>query len=308
MHLTRVFGDLSRARLKALIDEGLLRLNGAVPRPALRLSGGEEVVLSLPAPPPEHVEGEDLPLVRLYEDAHLLVLDKQAGMVVHPGAGHRTGTLIHALLHHLPGIEAVGGSERCGLVHRLDKDTSGCLVVAKTPATFEALQEAFRDRMVEKRYLALVHGLPRPPVGDIQTLYARHPVHRQRYTGRVQEGKPAHTRYRLREAFESSSLLEVDLLTGRTHQIRVHLSEAGHPLLGDGLYGAGRKGKGRVPEAQAAVGRQALHAWQLSFAHPVGGQPLSFEAPLPADFEAGLSLLREDAQAHARDRASPRRR
>lgn len=308
MHLTRVFEDLSRARLKSLMEEGLLWVNGSSPRPAMRLSGGEEVLLALPAPPPEQIEAEALPLVRLFEDAHLLVIDKQAGMVVHPGAGHSTGTLVNALLHHVPGIEAVGGPERCGLVHRLDKDTSGCLVIAKTPAVFEALQEAFREREVDKRYLALVHGLPRPPVGDIQTLYGRHPVHRQRYTGRVQEGKPAHTRYRIRETFEAASLLEVDLLTGRTHQIRVHLSEAGHPLLADGLYGAGRRGKGRVPEAQGAVGRQALHAWQLSFAHPVGGQRLSFEAPIPADLEAALAVLREETQAAGRDRASPRRR
>jgi 23S rRNA pseudouridine1911/1915/1917 synthase len=180
---------------------------------------------------------------------------------------------------------------RPGIVHRLDKDTTGCLVVAKNERALVALQKAFKTRAVEKTYLALVHGHPKPEA-RIETLYGRHPVHRQKFTGKVREGKPAITVYRTRELFESAALVEVDLLTGRTHQIRVHLAEAGHPLLCDALYGAGRKAKGRVAEAQEALGRQALHAWRLAFTHPKTGKALKLEAPLPKDFEAAVTILR----------------
>lgn len=287
------------------MEAGQVLVDARPGKPAMRLAGGESVQIELPASiAAAPVTAEALPLTILFEDDDLLVIDKAAGMVVHPGAGHDSGTLVNALLHHVEGIEEAGGEERSGLVHRLDKDTSGCLVVAKHPEAMAALQASFKSREVDKRYLAIVHGLPRSSTGEIETLYGRHPVHRQRFTGKVKEGKPAHTRFRTLERFEASALLEVELLTGRTHQIRVHLTEAGHPLLCDGLYGAGRKGKGAVVEAVSALGRQALHAWKLDFPHPRTREILSFEAAIPADLEGALGILREETRKKSEERAS----
>jgi 23S rRNA pseudouridine1911/1915/1917 synthase len=289
--LALAFPDLSRSRIQALIDGGQVSIDGRPARPALRVRGGERIELCVPPAAPATPLAQALPLAVLYEDPDLVVLDKAPGMVVHPAAGHAEGTLVNALLHRLTDLGGVGGEKRPGLVHRLDKDTSGCMVVAKNDLALNALQAAFKERRVKKTYLAIVHLVP-PPGGRIVTLYGRHPVHRKRFTGKVREGKSAVTHYEVKEAFEGAALLEVDLLTGRTHQIRVHLAEAGHPLLGDVLYGGTRKGKGRVAEAQTALGRQALHAARLHFAHPRSGAPLQFEAPLPADFARALELLR----------------
>lgn len=264
---------------------------GRPAKAALRLRGGELLVLHIPSPVAAVPVAEELPLELLHEDRDLVVVNKAAGMVVHPGAGHASGTLVNALLHRVKDLAGVGGELRPGIVHRLDKDTTGCLVVAKNEQTLVALQKAFKTRAVEKTYLALVHGHTKLE-GRIETLYGRHPTNRQKFTGKVKEGKSALTVYRTRERFEGASLLEVDLLTGRTHQIRVHLAESGHPLLGDALYGSGRKGKGQVAEAQEALGRQALHAWRLAFTHPRTGKALKLEAPLPEDFEAALVALR----------------
>lgn len=266
--------------------------DGRPVKAALRLRGGELLSVHIPAPVAAVPVAEELPLEVLHEDRDLVVVNKAAGMVVHPGAGHASGTLVNALLHRVKDLSGVGGELRPGIVHRLDKDTTGCLVVAKNERTLVALQKAFKTRAVEKTYLALVHGHPKKAEGRIETLYGRHPVHRQKFTGKVKEGKPAITVYRMRELFEGAALVEVDLLTGRTHQIRVHLAESGHPLLCDALYGAGRKAKGNVAEAQEALGRQALHAWRLAFEHPRTGKALKLEAPLPADFEAALARLR----------------
>lgn len=258
---------------------------------ALRLQGGEQLQVELPAPVAAKPVAQALPLRVLYEDKDLIVVDKDAGVVVHPGAGHAEGTLVNALLHRVKDLAGVGGELRPGIVHRLDRETSGCLVVAKHERALLALQTAFKAREVEKRYLALVHGAP-PDQARIQTLYGRHPVHRQRFTGKVKEGKTAITSFTVKERFDGAALLEVDLETGRTHQIRVHLSEAGFPLLRDPLYGKGRKAKGAAVVAEEGLGRQALHAWRLAFAHPRTGKRLSFEADLPADLEAALSALR----------------
>jgi len=295
-YLARAFPDLTRSRIHGLIEAGHVLADGQPAKPARRLRGGELLVLHVPAPVPAVPVAEALPLALLHEDRDLVVVDKAAGMVVHPGAGHASGTLVNALLHRVKDLAGVGGELRPGIVHRLDKDTTGCLVVAKNEQALVALQKAFKTREVEKTYLALVHGVP-PAEGRIETLYGRHPIHRQRFTGKVKEGKPAITVFRVLESFDGAALVEVDLLTGRTHQIRVHLSEAGHPLLGDALYGAGRKPKGVVAEAQERLGRQALHAWRLSFAHPRTGKVLKLEAPIPADFDAALTLLRGAAPA-----------
>jgi 23S rRNA pseudouridine1911/1915/1917 synthase len=289
--LVEAFPGLSRARLQSLIREGRVLVDGKPAKSASRVKGGEGVELSLPPPLPARPEAENLPLTVLFQDRDLLVLDKKAGMVVHPAAGHWRGTLVNALLHHVRDLGGVGGALRPGLVHRLDKDTSGCLVVAKNDAALAGLQASFKTHRVEKTYLALVHGRP-PKEGRIETAYGRHPRHRQRFTGQLRIGKPAVTVYRVRERLEGASLLEVDLLTGRTHQIRVHLAEAGHPLLGDALYGGARKGDARVKAVQATLGRQALHAWRLAFPHPRTGVRRAFEAPLPADLGAALEALR----------------
>ncbi len=290
-HLARAFPDLTRSRIQGLIEDGHAQVDGRPAKAALRLKGGELLSLHVPAPVPALPVAEALPLSVLHEDKDLVVVDKAAGMVVHPGAGHASGTLVNALLHRVKDLAGVGGELRPGIVHRLDKDTTGCLVVAKHEKALVALQKAFKTRVVEKTYLALVHGKPKAEA-RIETLYGRHPVHRQRFTGKVKEGKPALTVYRVLEQLEGAALVEVELHTGRTHQIRVHLAESGHPLLGDTVYGAGRKAKGRVAEAQEALGRQALHAWKLVLPHPRTGKALHLEAPLPEDFTAALRLLR----------------
>ena len=295
-YLSRAFPELTRSRIQGLIEAGHAQVDGKSAKAALRLKGGELLSLHVPAPVPAIPVAEELPITLLHEDKDLVVVDKAAGMVVHPGAGHASGTLVNALLHRVKDLAGVGGELRPGIVHRLDKDTTGCLVVAKHEKALVALQKACKSRGVEKTYLALVHGVPKAAEARIETLYGRHPVNRQRFTGKVKEGKPAITAYRVLESFEGAALVEVDLLTGRTHQIRAHLSEAGHPLLGDSLYGAGRKAKGKVAEqAQEVVGRQALHAWKLAFPHPRTGKVLHVEAPLPKDFTAALKVLRGKA-------------
>ncbi|MBX5482511.1 MAG: RluA family pseudouridine synthase [Myxococcaceae bacterium] len=295
--LATSFPDLSRSRVQALIDEGRVQVDGrVVAKPSVRLRGGETLTIDVPAPKPAEPIAQELPLTVLYEDADLIVLDKAAGMVVHPAAGHTDGTLVNALLHRIRDLAGIGGELRPGIVHRLDKDTSGCMVVAKNEATLHALQAAFKGREVKKTYLALVHGVPTPEEGRIETPYGRHPVHRKKFSGRVKSGKPAMTHYRTLETFDKASLVEVDLETGRTHQVRVHFAERGHPLLCDALYGGARRATGAVAEAQKALGRHALHAWKLSFTHPATHQPLTFEAQLPEDFARALQALRATDQ------------
>jgi 23S rRNA pseudouridine1911/1915/1917 synthase len=301
--LVQLWPELSRGRVQRLIEAGHVAVSGRTARASARLRGGETVVLELPAPAPSGLVAQDLPLAVLHEDADLLVLDKAAGMVVHPARGSPAGTVVNALLHRL-GAGAPGGG-RLGLVHRLDKETSGCLVVAKREEALAALQAAFKARAVEKTYLALVHGAPADE-GRLDTPYGRHPRDRTRYTGRVASRRRAITGWRVRERFgELATLLEVTLETGRTHQIRVHLAEAGHPLVADPVYG-GQRREARldagdpVRQASAAIGRHALHAWKLAFVHPRTGRRRCFEAPLPRDLEAGLAILRQAGRQAAR--------
>jgi 23S rRNA pseudouridine1911/1915/1917 synthase len=291
-HLAAAFPDITRARLKSLIDSGLARVDGKSAKPSRRLRGGEAVELTLPPAAPTGVLPQDIPLNVLYEDEDIIVLNKEAGMVVHPGAGHWEGTLVNALLHRVRELAGVGAELRAGLVHRLDKNTSGCLVVAKNEQALLALQAAFKSRRVSKTYLAIVQGRPAERA-TLSTLFGRHPVHRKRFTGKVKVGKPAETAFAVRERFKGAALLEVQLKTGRTHQIRVHLGEAGHPILGDELYGKSQGATPRITLVQRALGRQALHAWKLEFAHPRSGRPLSFEAPIPGDFQRALEALRD---------------
>jgi 23S rRNA pseudouridine1911/1915/1917 synthase len=293
--LARLAPDLSRARAQRLVQEGRVSVEGRAAKASARLRGGEVVVVEVPAPEPSGLVAQDLPLAVLFEDDDLLVLDKGAGMVVHPARGAPHSTVVNALLHRL-GPGAPGGG-RLGLVHRLDRDTSGCLVVAKTEAALAALQAAFLARRVEKTYLALCHG-PLAAEGRLETPYGRHPRDRKRFTGRVAAARRAVTAWRVVERFGTdATLAEVALHTGRTHQIRVHLAEAGHPLLADATYGGARR-EARLPEghparrAAEAIGRQALHASRLAFDHPRTGARVAFVAPLPADFRRALDALR----------------
>lgn len=275
----------SRSRLQQLIRGGFVRLNGASTRPRQIVRAGDKI--DLIEPPLEKIEtrSEPIPLNILFEDEDLLVINKQAGLAVHPGAGQREGTLVNALLSHCATLSGIGGKERPGIVHRLDKETSGCLVVAKNDRAHQELSKQFAARTVEKIYLALVAGKLRKPAGTIEENIGRHPVHRQRMQVTSLRGRTAKTDYRVIRASDEASLIECRLHTGRTHQVRVHLHHLGHPILGDKLY---------APRLAKNFSRQMLHAWKLAFQHPRTGEWKYFEAPLPADFNdairtAGLS-------------------
>jgi 23S rRNA pseudouridine1911/1915/1917 synthase len=272
-YLAELCPDFSRARLQGFIREGRVKVNQAPAKPSWPLREGDAVLLEIPTETaPSPLAAEEMPLGILFEDDHLLVLDKPAGLVVHPGAGNREGTLANGLLHHCAGIEVVGGIERPGIVHRLDKETSGCLVVAKTESAHRQLAAQFASRDVEKTYLALVDGKPRMPHGTIDAAIGRHPVHRQKMAV-VERGREALTHYRVLESRDAKALVQCQPKTGRTHQIRVHLKHLGHPVSGDPVYG--RRG---------GFERHMLHAWKLTFTHPATGKRISFSAPLPADF------------------------
>ncbi len=284
-HLASVLPDLSRSRLKTLIEQGHVTLEGRPVQVAMRLKGGEAIDVVLPDAVSIALEAEDLPLKVVFQDKHLVVIDKAAGMVVHPGAGNPDGTLVNALMFHVDDLAGIGGELRPGIVHRLDKDTSGLMVVAKTDTALAALQASFKARTVEKTYLALVHGAP-PDAGTFRTLYGRHPRQRQKFSGKVKTGKEAVTHFTTRAQYAKGAKVEVLLETGRTHQIRVHFAEAGFSLLGDALYGSVRKS---LPQF---IERQALHAWKLAFPHPKTGKSLSFEAKPPKDFVAAEKALK----------------
>jgi 23S rRNA pseudouridine1911/1915/1917 synthase len=279
--LARLLPQESRTRLARLIEEGHVRVDGAQVPAKRKLKSGEVVEVAL-APRIEesayHPEAIALDIV--HEDGDVLVVNKPAGLVVHPGSGNWAGTMLNALLHHAPALEHLA---RAGIVHRLDKDTSGLLVVAKNEPAQLALVRQLQARTVKRTYLALARGRMVTP-GKVDAPIGRHPVHRTRMAV-VAGGKPAITHYRVRESFAAHTLLECDLETGRTHQIRVHLASIGHPLEGDPVYA--KRGEG------ISFARQALHAWRLAFVHPRSGAPLSFEAPLPADLRALLEGLRK---------------
>ena len=292
--------DCSRSYAGHLIQEGAVAVNGKPCKSSYRLRLHDVVEGELPPPTLSIFEAEPIPLSILYEDAHLLVVDKPPGLVVHPAPGHPQGTLVNALMYHCPDLAAFSGEIRPGIVHRLDKDTSGALVVAKTPAAHEHLALQFKQRMVRKTYLALVRGEVKATRGVIRLPIGRHPVHRKRMTAIAPRARAAETHYRVRAQWTGTTLLELDLKTGRTHQIRVHCAALHHPILGDTLYG-GRNATcvaqtGRAGGRQALpVKRQMLHAWRLGFLHPVDQQWRQFEADLPADMQAVLDFLEKGA-------------
>ena len=270
-------------------------LDGQAARASARLRAGQRVGLAIPEPAPAEPQPEDIPLAVVHEDAHLLVIDKPAGLVVHPGAGVRAGTLVNALLHHVRDLSGVGGVLRPGIVHRLDRGTSGLMVVAKDDATHRALVRLFAGREVEKTYLAIVLGCPAPRSGRVGLPIGRDPVHRLKMSVRAPRARAALTDYEVLEPLDGAALVRLRLHTGRTHQIRVHLASLGHPVAGDALYGGTRPPACRRPAARAALQaleRPALHAHRLAFTHPATGARLDLGSPLPPELEQLLQALR----------------
>jgi len=280
----------SRSQIRRRIDEGEVRVNGRVVRAAHKVAPGDRVRFAPPAPEPVADEPEAIALAILHEDAHLIVLDKPAGLVVHPATSHARGTLVNALLHHCGGQLAVGGERRPGIVHRLDKDTSGVMVVAKDDPTLAALQAQFHAHSLDRRYLALVDGVVAEE-GVFRTRYGRHPRDRKRFSSRVAGGKSAVTHWRVVERLHGATLIEARLETGRTHQIRVHFADGGHPVVGDQTYGRPPR-DARVRDEATRLGRQALHAAVLGFTHPSTGEQLRFETPPPDDMRRAVEALR----------------
>lgn len=295
-YLRQFFPGASRKALVRLIREGHILVNGEMVKPRHYPKAGEVIDITWPEAREPVAEPEDIPLDIIFEDADLLVLNKEPGVVVHPGNGHEEHTLVNALLHHCEGqLSGVGGVARPGIVHRLDKDTSGCLIVAKNDFTHIGLSRQFAERTMEKVYLALVCGDSIPVSGNIRAAIARHPSHRKRMAVRDDEhGRAAHTSYKLRERCRGSSLVEAHLHTGRTHQIRVHFQYIGYPLVGDLTYG--KRQNVRLKElTNYAAPRQMLHAHSISFTHPRSEKVMAFSSDLPQDFQAALKALKPDA-------------
>lgn len=288
---------LSRSRIQQLIAAGDLTLDGEPIRPAARVRRGQRLDVRVPPPKPSTLRPEALPLDVVYEDADLLVINKPPGLTVHPGAGQPDGTLANALIARIPELAALGEGLRPGIVHRLDKDTSGLLVVARSARALTSLRAQVASREASRTYLALVCGRPSHREGAIDAPIGRHPRHRTKM-GVIASGRAAVTRYRVVETFARYALVEVTLVTGRTHQIRVHFAHLGHPVAGDRVYGAGRD--------ELEIGRQALHAWRLRIRHPATGANLVFDAPPPSDFTSAVERAR--AQGSPGDRRSTRSR
>ena len=286
----------SRERLKALVGGGRVAgVSGIIWDPAQKMKGGESLTLVIPEPRPSETEPQDIPLTIVHEDEALLVVDKPAGLVVHPAAGNFDGTMVNALLHHCAGrLSGIGGVARPGIVHRIDKDTSGLLVVAKTDPAHEFLSRQFAAHSVDRRYTAVVAGVPAPPAGRIEGALARSTANRQKMAIVAEgRGKRAVTHFRTIRAFKAAAQVECRLETGRTHQIRVHMASIGHALLGDAAYG-------RTPGSLAALiqgfARQALHAATLGFVHPTTQEKLSFESALPADIVELIGRLSQGTE------------
>ena len=278
---------LSRSRIQTLLKDGFVTArNGAVPA-SRKVSPGELYTITIPAPKPTEIRPEEIPLDIVYEDDSILVINKQADLVVHPAVGHESGTLVNALLHHCPDVFSVGGETRPGIVHRLDKDTTGLLVVAKNDSAFQGLVDSFQNGKVHKIYAAVCCGVPAPSTGHIESLIGRSPVDRKKMAVVTQNGRFASTDYEVERDFGSCALLRVRIHTGRTHQIRVHLKSIGCPIAGDRLYGNASQDS-VLPFRPS---RQMLHARVLSLPHPATHEVLTFEAPLPPDFQTLLDAL-----------------
>lgn len=279
---------LSRSRLQKLIEQGQVWVNGqAETHKKAKIKGGDRIKIWLPEPEPLKLQPESLNLDILYEDDQLILLNKPKGLVVHPAPGHAQGTLVHGLLAHCPHLPGIGGVQRPGIVHRLDKDTSGVMVVAKTDAALLSLQEQIRQKTAQRQYLGIIHGVPKIETGRVEQPVGRHPVDRKKMAIVPEEkgGRWAATRWQVQERLGNYSLLRFELETGRTHQIRVHCAHLGHPIVGDPLYSSGRAPKVKLQG-------QALHAYRLRLVHPITGDPLDAIAPPPPEFETLLAVLR----------------
>ncbi len=285
------FPETSRGTFQRLIENGDVRVDDQPTKATHHPRAGEAITIDWPEPIAAEALPEDIPLDILFEDDHLLVLNKRAGIVVHPAAGHASGTLVNALLHHCKGnLSGIGGVARPGIVHRLDKDTSGCIVVAKNDPAHLALSAQFADRTTTKIYHALVCGQPSKPKYTVKEPLARHPVHRKKIAI-TPNGREAHTDFRVLEPLQKSALMEATLHTGRTHQIRVHLQHLGCPVVGDAVYG-GRPARAFTQATGYTAPRQMLHAFSLGFDHPASGEPVKMDAPLPEDFSKAMSFLK----------------
>ncbi|MGB5746059.1 MAG: RluA family pseudouridine synthase [Desulfobacterales bacterium] len=294
--------DCSRSLAANLIGSHKILVDNHPKKPGYRVKAGDKIFGRIPVPEPVEYKSEPIPLNILYQDIDIVVLNKPAGLVVHPAPGHASGTLVNALLHHCPDLGGIGGEIRPGIVHRLDKDTSGIMVVAKNAAALEALAKQFKDRTVRKTYLALVYGELKKDAGTIDLPIGRHPVHRKQMSTTTRKGRNAETYWRIRERFQLITLLELTLKTGRTHQIRVHCAAMNHPVVGDPIYRNRKLLKNNdklskaIPSPLAdqlqTIPRQMLHAWRLGFVHPQTGHGMSFESPIPADMQALIDALR----------------
>jgi 23S rRNA pseudouridine1911/1915/1917 synthase len=291
--LATLVPTLSRERLKALISAGSVSRDATLVRdPATKVRAGDAYLITVPDPRPAHNEAQDIPLDIRFEDEHLIVVDKPAGLVVHPACGNLDGTLVNALLHHCRGsLSGIGGVERPGIVHRIDKDTSGLLVAAKTDRAHAGLAKQFADHSIDRRYLAIVTGRPRPASGTVDAPLGRSPSNRKKMAiVAAGQGKRAVTHYRTVETLDGATLVECRLETGRTHQVRVHMASIGHPLLGDPTYGRFSREQRHLLDG-LDFKRQALHAARLGFTHPVTSQALAFESNIPPDMQGLLSEL-----------------
>jgi 23S rRNA pseudouridine1911/1915/1917 synthase len=296
--LGELFTDYSRNFLANLVTEGHVRVDGTLAsKPSQKVEAGQRVAIEVPDAAPAGIASQDLPLTVLYEDADVVVIDKPAGLVVHPAAGHADGTLVNALLFHVKDLSGVGGEIRPGIVHRLDKDTSGVMVIAKHDASHRKLTETWNTEGVRKEYVALVYGTPSNERGTIDAPVGRDPRDRKRMSV-VASGRRAITDYEVSDRLRYVSLVRCRLRTGRTHQIRVHLKHLGHPIVGDPVY-SGPQWRGipdkRVQKLLSSLDRQMLHAARITFAHPTTATPMTFDAPLPADFAIVIAALRSPA-------------
>jgi len=289
--------NCSRSFATALISKGEIRVQGLIKKPGYRVKVGDKIDGRIPPPQAVVFKPEPIDLDIIYEDDHFIILNKQPGLVVHPAPGHYSGTLVNGLLYHYPDLKGFGGDLRPGIVHRLDKDTSGVLIIAKDGAAHQQLAWQFKSRKIKKEYLALVHGEVTGETGTILLPVGRHPADRKRMSTHSAKGRDAETEWRVRERFSKATWLELDLKTGRTHQIRVHLAAIRHPVIGDPVYGK-RQGvkkqeneKAASPKIESPL-RLMLHAWRIRFAHPVTQQIKSFEAPVPEDMRALADTLR----------------
>ncbi len=288
-----VISDCSRSYAAKLIVEGHIHVQGENKKPGYKVKAGEKIKAKVPAPTSAIFEPEPIEIEILFEDEHLIVINKRAGIVVHPAPGHYSGTLVNALLHHCPDIGTISGEIRPGIVHRLDKDTSGTIVIAKSSIVHEALSKQFKSRTIKKEYLAIVHGEMAFDSGSINLPIGRHPVHRKQMSTKSKKGREAETLWEIRERFKNATFIKIQLKTGRTHQIRVHCAAINHPVVGDRVYGTKKVESNLLNRfgIKEKVKRQMLHAWHLKIFHPALQKEMSFESPIPQDMKECIKTL-----------------